>query len=557
LLVRAIGSLLVTLALVVVTAWAATDAAARAGSARAGGDGLCELIDRVLPLDCGPSSPPPRPAPSRTESEAPSGPGQPPPTAQRVRAGELVRRSSGMPLYDPKRLAITFRAGVSRERIGTVLTRAGVTLEQAVPAIHAYMVGVEPSRRASVLALLRASDAVATADREGLVQALSADPNDADWDYQWGLRLAGFPAAWNQSRASSPVTIAVVDTGVDPAQPDLRGALLAGFDFVNQTGDAPDDEGHGTAVAGIIAARSNNREGIAGICPSCSIMPVKVLDKNGTGDDTVVAAGIVWAADHGAQVINLSLGGPGATPELGAALAYARGKGVIIVAAAGNDGVTTPFYPAADPNALSVAATDNRDHPYAWSNHGSWVDLTAPGCNPAPNLEGGYDNFCGTSSAAPVVVGLVGLALATSPTATRDEVAQALEHGAVPITGFVQYGRINAPTTLSFLGSPAAPAIPLPSTTSFRGTLGVRAQTRGYRLTVAAGQVTALLSFRGARTLSLTLSSDADPTQTARVTGTSPLQLSKTAPAGPIRLTVHGGKGRASFVLSVRGSPHG
>ncbi|HEY2935569.1 MAG TPA: S8 family serine peptidase [Gaiellaceae bacterium] len=552
---RVIGWLLATLALVVVTSWAAHDAAARVGSARADGDGLCELIDRVIPLHCGPSSPPSQPAPSRTESQAPSGPRQPP-GAQGGRVGELVRRSSGLPLYDPKRLAITFRAGVSRQRIRAVLSRADVTLEQAVPAIRAYMVEVEPSRRASALALLRASAAVARAGREVLVHALGTDPNDSDWDYQWGLRLAGFPAAWNQSRASSRVSVAVIDTGVDPAQLDLRGALLPGFDFVNQTGEVRDDEGHGTAVAGIIAARSNNREGIAGICSSCSIMPVKVLDQNGTGDDTVVAAGIVWAADHGAQVINLSLGGPGATPELGAALAYARGKGVIIVAAAGNDGVTTPFYPAADPNALSVAATDNRDQPYAWSNHGSWVNLTAPGCNPAPNLENSYDMFCGTSSAAPVVAGLVGLALATTPTATRDQIAQALEHGAVPITGFVQYGRINAPTTLSFLGSPAAPAIALPSTTSFRSTLGARAQTRGYRLTVAAGRVTALLSFRGARTLSLILTSEADPTQTMRVTGTSPLQLSKTAPAGPIRLTVLGHKTRVSFVLSVRSSPH-
>src|SRR5206468_13102282 len=188
------------------------------------------------------------------------------------------------------------------------------------------------------------------------------------------------------------------------------------WDFIGNDADPPDDHGHGTAVAGVIAARANNHVGGAGSCWRCLVMPIKVLDSKGSGDDTVIAAGIVWATDHGARVINLSLGGPGTSVELTNALAYATGKGVMVVAAAGNSGTTTQFFPAADPRAISVAATTVTDRRYSWSNFGPWVRVAAPGCNVAPILAGGYGNFCGTSSATPVVAGLVALELSAVPT---------------------------------------------------------------------------------------------------------------------------------------------
>src|SRR5206468_9137630 len=131
-------------------------------------------------------------------------------------------------------------------------------------------------------------------------EAFDTTPDDSDWPLQEGLRVAGFPKAWDVTRGAARVVVAVLDSGVDPNQPDLRGALVPGRDFVNSDADAADDHGHGTAVAGVIAARANNREGAAGVCWRCSVMPVKVLDSHGTGDDTVIAAGIVWAVDHGA-----------------------------------------------------------------------------------------------------------------------------------------------------------------------------------------------------------------------------------------------------------------
>ena len=133
---------------------------------------------------------------------------------------------------------------------------------------------------------------------------------------------------------------------------------------------------------------------------------------------TVIAAAIVWAADHGARVINLSLGGPGSSVALADAIAYASARDVIVVAAVGNAGATTQFFPAADTHAVSVAATTVADRRYSWSNFGSWVRVAAPGCNLAPVRGGGYGTFCGTSSATPVVAGLVALELSAQPSAT-------------------------------------------------------------------------------------------------------------------------------------------
>ena len=178
-----------------------------------------------------------------------------------------------------------------------------------------------------------------------------------------------------------PVVVAVVDSGVDPSQPDLQGALVPGADFADSSGSTVDQYGHGTMVAGVIAARGNNGQGVAGVCWVCQIMPIKVLDANGAGTAASVAEGIRWAADHGANVINLSfiLSSPDADVE--ASIADAHARGVLVVAAAGNNGSGDATYPAAYPFVVSVAATDDADQLYPWSSRGSWVTLAAPGCS--------------------------------------------------------------------------------------------------------------------------------------------------------------------------------
>jgi hypothetical protein len=189
------------------------------------------------------------------------------------------------------------------------------------------------------------------------------------------------------------------------------------------------------------------------MCWKCSVMPVKVLDRNGSGPTSTIAAGIVWAVNHGARVINLSLGGAGTTQALQDAVDFAASQGAVVVAAAGNSGSSTRFYPAAYAEALSVAATTSSDNLYDWSNRGpDWVQVAAPGCNVAPVRGGGYGDFCGTSSATPIVSGIVALALSLDPGLDKDALEQALRRTARHGIGGVEYGRVNALYTLAALG---------------------------------------------------------------------------------------------------------
>jgi subtilisin family serine protease len=461
-------------------------------------------------------------------------------------ADDDVAHSPSTPEVDPERIAVTVVPGAKPRNVAAAFAAAGVRAEQSIPAIRAYLVRVAPERQAAAVRALSASSVIERAAPDVIAHALDTTPNDSEWPEQDGLRLIGLPRAWDTSRGSSRLVVAVVDTGVDPNQPDLRGALVAGVDLVDPGAAPLDDHGHGTAVSAIVAARSDNGQGMAGVCWFCLVMPVKVLDSTGSGDDTRIAAGIVWAADHGARVINLSLGGPGSSPELTAALAYATSKGAVVVAAAGNSGSTTPFFPAADTNTLSVAATTSADRAYPWSNYGSWVDVAAPGCNIAPVRGGGYGRFCGTSSATPLVAGLAALALAEQPGATPATVRAAIERGATPVPGVVRFGRVNAPQALDAL------ALSVRRVSAVRrGTLTKLRPSATYDISAAPGAFSVTLRFpQSARATVVVFAAD-DGTELARATGRSPLRLDQPV-LGPVRIEVRNGSRNAlRFALTV------
>ena len=267
------------------------------------------------------------------------------------------------------------------------------------------------------------ADAVVPAD--AVVHA-ALMPNDTLFgQLLWPAKSANLPAAWDMTRGDPSITIAVVDTGVS-AVPDLAGALVPGYDFVNRDTDASDDNGHGTIVASIAAARIDNGIGIAGVCGRCSIMPIKVLDADGSGLSSTTAKGIGWAAAHGARIINLSASVLTEDPVLDAAIASVVAGGAVVVLAAGNGGSSDPGrggeaahagYPAAtSPAAIRVAAVDANGALYPWSNHGAWVDVAAPGRVAIAEADGGaYVYEEGTSVAAPIVAGIAGLLLSRFP----------------------------------------------------------------------------------------------------------------------------------------------
>jgi len=248
-------------------------------------------------------------------------------------------------------------------------------------------------------------------------------PNDPLWSREWGPQAVGLPAVWAHPAATRSVVVAVIDTGVDPTQPDLSGRVLPGWNELTGTADTDDDNGHGTAVAGVVAARTGNALGTAGYCRTCSILPVKVLDASGHGSSTTIAAGIDWSVAHGADIINLSLTLTTRDPTVSAAVARALAAGVIVVAAAGNGGDTTVNYPAGEPGVVSVAADDPSGALYAWSTSGDWVTVAAPGCNLTTSLGGGFGEFCGTSSAAAALSGILGTVLgrSTAPAAVIEQ----------------------------------------------------------------------------------------------------------------------------------------
>lgn len=307
----------------------------------------------------------------------------------------------------------------------------------------------------ALVALVLAALAVVpnSAEPELVVEGQMREPNDALWKSQWGLRVVELAPVLALPDSGRNVVVAVIDTGVDGGHPDLQGVVLDGYDFVNGDSDATDDHGHGTAAAGVIAARTNNGEGQVGVCASCKILPVKVLDMQLKGATTILAKGIVWATDHGARVISMSLGGPTPSQTLREAVAYASSHGVVLVGAAGNGGTAEPLYPAAFPEVISVTGTTANDAFYTWSNRGPTVDVAAPGCNIAPWLGRRYLSFCGTSSAAPLVAGLAGIALARMPDAGAAEVVSAIESTGIAVGRAIRRGRVRAPAILTALAA--------------------------------------------------------------------------------------------------------
>lgn len=297
---------------------------------------------------------------------------------------------------------------------------------------------------------------------------LPNDPELLNELRSYAPQLLNLLAAWEFVSPQTPVIIAVLDSGIALDHPEFAGRILPGYDFVNNDADPTDDHGHGTHVAGIIAAATDNGEGVAGVCGFCQLMPVKVLNESREGSAAGIAAGIYYAVDHGAQIIALSLGRSIGSQTVLDAVNYAHEHDVLLVAAAGNDGVDVPFYPAAYPNVLAVNATDRFDQKLKRSNFGAYIAVAAPGDNiystyHKPNGEHGrYTYMSGTSMAAPFVAGVAGLLLAQNPERSAADLRQLITSTAIdlgepgwdPIYG---YGRVDPVAALQA-------EVPLPAT---------------------------------------------------------------------------------------------
>jgi subtilisin family serine protease len=293
------------------------------------------------------------------------------------------------------------------------------------------------------------------------------NPNDPSYPQQWALTKIQASSAWNVTQGSSSVIIASADTGLFAAHPDLNGKVVAGYNFQNANGDTTDVHGHGTATAGVMVATTNNQQGVAAIGRNSFVMPLRVCDANGACNWANLAQAIVYAADHGAKVMNMSVATTAYSAALADAVDYAWSRGMVLVAAAGNCACSTVHYPAGLPNVISVSATDQNDVKWVNSNFGPYVKVSAPGQSIlTTRRDGTYSNWSGTSFASPHVAGIAALMMAANPALSNQDIVNLIQSSADDIGPAGRdeqfgYGRVNAAKALQ-----SASGMPAPSPTA-------------------------------------------------------------------------------------------
>lgn len=375
--------------------------------------------------------------------------------------------------YVPDEVIVKFKPGANAHAIAQAM---GGKVGREEPLLGVVVLKVPEGAVEKVVAALSRNPNVEYAEPNGIA-TIWLDPNDP-YDNTQCYNSSGFGCvtqwawakiqayqAWDLVTGSSTVRIAVVDTGIDNSHPDLPAVVLQ-RDFINNDNNAEDDNGHGTHVAGTIGALTNNGVGVAGMNWQVGLIAAKALNASGSGSYTAIANAIVWAADNGARVINLSLGGSVGSTTLRNAVDYAWNKGAVLACAAGNNGTKAKSYPAAYTNCIAVAATNQNDAKASFSQYGaSWVDVAAPGVailstmpdtlvymNTAYGYYTTYDAMNGTSMATPHVAGLAGLIWASGKCSTASCVRSRIEQNAdvIPGTGTYWYwGRINAYRSIS------------------------------------------------------------------------------------------------------------
>src|SRR3989344_3695848 len=357
----------------------------------------------------------------------------------------------------PGQVLVKFKQSIPQQEIDKQLRGIRVQIIDKIDLIDVLVLRVPEAAEDQVINALSKNPNIEFAELDYIATAFS---NDTNFGLQWGLENTGqivngvvgvpdadinAPEAWTLASDNAPI-VAILDTGINERHLDLVGKFLAvSKDYTNSKSGTMDVYGHGTHVAGIVTANTNNDKGVAGVCPQCLLLNVKVLNDSGSGSYSNIAKGIAYAASNGAKVINMSLGGSTKSSTLENAVNTAWNNGVVIVAAAGNSNNPSKTYPAAYTNVIAVAATDNTDHKASFSSYGAkWVDIAAPGVyiystwknstsanKPYPVCDSAgtecYKYASGTSMATPIVAGVAGLVWAANPDQSQTSVRSRIE----------------------------------------------------------------------------------------------------------------------------------
>lgn len=345
------------------------------------------------------------------------------------------------------RLLLKPAANVSADRIAQLLAQHGAKTIKVIQQINLHVVQLPPQASEKAVAALLANNPLVKFVELDSQLAHQQTANDTYYSIAWHLPKIQADIAWDTSKGSN-ITVAIVDTGVYAAHPDLSGKVLSGWNVVSNSSDTSDIAGHGTGVAGTVAAASNNAQGVTSVAWNAALLPVRVTNSSdGSAYISDLANGVVWATDHGARIANVSYGVSGSSSVQSAAN-YMRSKNGIVVVSAGNSGAYDAT--SASDAFLSVGATESNDAIATFSTYGNFVDLSAPGVGvPSTNSSGGYSKWNGTSFSSPVVAGVAALVLAANPGLSPSQVDKILTSTTDDLgsTGYDMYygaGRVNA-----------------------------------------------------------------------------------------------------------------
>jgi thermitase len=362
-------------------------------------------------------------------------------------------------------LLIKFKAGVSEKESGDFLVKRGFGLKSEIKQLKLKVISVPEEAEEQLAAALSKNPIIDYAEVNSIASVISTtnDPYIVNGS-EWHIAKIQANRAWEMTTGSTSTLIAVLDTGIAASHPDLVGKVINGYDYVNNDSNPIDDHGHGTQVAGTIAAWGNNGIGVAGVSYQSSIISIKVADSSGYSSYSNIAAGIIEAVNKGAKIINISIAGTESSTALQNAVDEAWGHNVVIIAGAGNAGTEVPMYPAALRNVFAVSATDSSDIKTSWSSYGSYVDISAPGSGIwTTKMDGTYGAVSGTSFSSPVVAGVAALLVSQNPQITNTEIVDRLAKTAddLGVVGYdikYGYGRVNAYRALTGAGPSLPPS---------------------------------------------------------------------------------------------------
>ena len=431
-------------------------------------------------------------------------------------------QSSGPNLPNPNenrfvkgRILVQPRPGLASQEFDKKLKAHGARRVGAIAQINVHVVELPAHANEHALAqLLRSDPHIRFAEVDQSVPP-SLMPNDPSYASGWHLPQINAPGAWDAS-AGEGVTIAILDSGVDATHPDLAASMVPGYNFFDNNTDTRDVYGHGTKVAGAAAMVGNNLAGGTGVAFKSKIMPVRVAGTDGYGNWSAMAKGIIWAADRGAKVANLSFQQSCGSSTLWSAAQYMRSKGGVVTISAGNSGVPESMAPS--DTITCVGATDSADNKASWSTYGDFVDIAAPGVGIYTTIRGGgYGSVSGTSFAAPITAGVYALMIAANPMLTPSQLDAALfstavDRGATGKDGLYGYGRVDA----------------LAATAKVRSTTSVDATAPAVSIT--------------------------SPSMDAKVSGLVPVDVSASDNAGVARVDLYAG---GTLIGSDSTSPYG